>query len=452
MNRLTSDTQVVASNLVSLLPELTGMIVRLIGAVGLLLALLPELMIVLLPLGIALILVSFLFRKKLKKLHKKIQEKDGALRIFLQERLGSMMILRIFGQEERTTGEAADYMKEHKAARMKRNRFSNLANIGFSLAMNGAYIGSAIYCGIGVYHGTVTIGTLTAVLQLVSQIQGPFANISGLLPRFYAMTASAERLMEAEAFPEDMPGRPLSEAQEFYSARMAAFGLGGVSYAYYPPADSPDGISKEAVPDTVRNIDILIRKGEYVAFTGHSGCGKSTVLKLLMGIYSPDRGQRYALCNDGSRMELDTSWRRLFAYVPQSNLLISGTIREVVCFGEDGTSRDPGQIRQALRVACAEEFVDALENGIDTQLGERGSGLSEGQMQRLAIARAIYSGSPVLLLDEATSALDSATEQKLITNLKELTDRTVVIITHRPAALDICDRVLQFSEEGVMEA
>lgn len=452
MNRLTSDTRVVASNLVSILPELTGMIVRLVGAVALLIALQPELMLVLLPLGIGLILVSFLFRKTLKKLHKKIQEKDGALRIFLQERLSSMMILRVFGQEQQTAEESAVYMKEHKAARMKRNNFSNLANIGFGLVMHGAYIGSAIYCSVGIFRGTVSFGTLTAVMSLVSQVQGPFANISGLLPRYYSMTASAERLMEAEAFPEEVPGRPLAEVQEFYDSRMEAIGLEGVSYAYYPPSASPEGISKEDVPDTVRDINIRIGKGEYVAFTGQSGCGKSTVLKLLMGVYAPDKGQRYALDSDGSKMELDGSWRRLFAYVPQSNLLISGTIREVVCFGDAGKTADPERIRRALRVSCAEEFVDSMENGLDTLLGERGSGLSEGQMQRLAIARAIFSESPVLLLDEATSALDSATEQKLLENLKELTDRTVVIITHRPAALSICDRILKFTEGGVIEA
>lgn len=138
----------------------------------------------------------------------------------------------------------------------------------------------------------------------------------------------------------------------------------------------------------------------------------------------------------------------MFSYVPQGNALMNGTIREIVSFGDPSASHDDERIQRALVASCADEFIHDL----DATLGERGTGLSEGQMQRLAIARAIFSESPVLLLDEATSALDSATEQKLLENLKELTDRTVVIITHRPAALSICDRILKFTEGGVIEA
>jgi ATP-binding cassette subfamily B protein len=165
---------------------------------------------------------------------------------------------------------------------------------------------------------------------------------------------------------------------------------------------------------------------------------------LLMGIYKPDKGQCYIRDSAGVEKELNSSWNRLFAYVPQGNKLMSGTVRDIVSFADKAHSSDEERINSALKIACADEFINELDNGIDTVLGERGTGLSEGQMQRIAIARAVFSGSPVLLLDEATSALDDVTEKKVLENLRSLTDKTVIIVTHRPAALEICDKVIGF--------
>ena len=198
------------------------------------------------------------------------------------------------------------------------------------------------------------------------------------------------------------------------------------------------------MPVAVTGLDLSISKGEYVAFTGHSGCGKSTALMLLMGIYKPDSGMRYVELKDGTRKELTSAWHRLFAYVPQGNKLMSGTVREIVSFADKPCSGDDARINQALKIACADQFISELDNGIDTVLGERGTGLSEGQMQRIAIARAIFSEAPVLVLDEATSALDDLTEKELLENLRALTDKTVIIVTHRAAALEICDRKIEF--------
>ena len=198
-------------------------------------------------------------------------------------------------------------------------------------------------------------------------------------------------------------------------------------------------------------VSVEVDKGDYVAFTGHSGCGKSTVLKLLMGIYKLDSGDVYIKDKDGGIREPDPEARNLFAYVPQGNLLMSGTIRDVVCFADKSSSSDQDKIDRALKIACADGFVSELDDGLDTLLGERGTGLSEGQMQRLAIARAVFSGRPVLLLDEATSALDSNTEREVLLNLRNMPDKTVIIVTHRPAALEICDRVIKFAEGEIVE-
>ena len=446
LNRLTSDTTVVANNYTEIIPGFAGMAVKMLSALIMLIVLDTRFALIVIPLGVVLGILTFAFRKSMKKFHKRVQEKDGALRVFLQERIGSLTVIRSFAAEDQTEEEERSKAGEHKKARMRRTAFSNVCNFGFGAAMNGMYIFGIIYCAYGIFTGTIQYGTLTAIAQLITQIQSPFANITGYLPRWYQMLASAERLMEIEKFDDDIV--EASETSEavcgFYRDSFAGIGLENAGYTYYPASGKVDGVIKDNMPEAVSGLNLSIAKGEYVAFTGHSGCGKSTALMLLMGIYKPDSGMRYVELKDGTRKELTPVWHRLFAYVPQGNKLMSGTVREIVSFADKSGSSDDERINKALKIACADEFISELENGIDTVLGERGTGLSEGQMQRIAIARAIFSGSPVLVLDEATSALDDQTEKKLLENLRALTDKTVIIVTHRAAALEICDRKIDF--------
>ena len=496
MNRLTNDTVVVANNSVEIIPGLTGMVVKLLSALGMIILLEPRFAAILIPGGLVLVFFTWLFRRILKLLHRDMQEADGRVRIFLQEHLGSLLMIRSFAAENQTLDGARDRMSEHRDVRMKRSRFSNLCNIGFGAAMNGMYLLGVGWCGYGIMTGTITFGTLTAITQLISQIQSPFANITGYLPKYYAMLASAERLREAEAFPgESEDPLPLEKVLSVYRNSLSSFGLRDVSFAYYPtgdyystgeystgekegglsdirgqqngnfPAgtnaqnnDLPNCASDEKLygmsmpngkaPAVLQNVSLEIRKGEHIAFCGQSGCGKSTVLKLLMCVYQPASGKRYYQTTDGTEHDLTLADRRLFAYVPQGNVLMTGTVREVVCFAEPSAAMDETRLWRALSIACADEFVRNLENGPDTVLGERGMTLSEGQMQRLAIARAIFSGSPILLLDEVTSALDVNTEKRLLENMRSLPDQTVIIVTHRPAVLSVCDRVLTFGPGG----
>lgn len=444
MNRLTSDTAVVSKAMVNLLPNLAGMLVRLIGALAALLILEPKFAAILIPGGLLLMALTYSFRRVLKALHKRIQEADGALRIFLQERLGSLLVLRSFGVEERSGELAEERMKKHRAARMRRNHVSNLCNVGFGLVIQGAYLGAAIYCAIGLLNGTLSYGTLMAILQLVGQIQAPFSNISGLVPEYYGMIASAERLMEPEGFAEDgVSPRSLGEIRRFYGEDFRALGLREACFTYQPPVR---GEEDAPMPVVLEQLSLEVQKGEFVAFTGHSGSGKSTALKLLMSLYPLDSGARYLKTGAGE-LPLDASWRGLFAYVPQGNQLLSGTIREIVAFGDAEGMGKEQELWRALRVACAEDFVSALDKGLDSPLGESGAGLSEGQMQRIAIARAVFSDRPVLLLDEATSSLDAETEKRVLENLRAMTDQTVLIVTHRPAALSICDKRIDLAGE-----
>ena len=444
MNRLTNDTAVVARSATSILPNLAGLLVRLVGAMTALIVLEPRFAVVLIPGGLLVMLLTYAFRRVLKALHKRIQETDGRLRAFLQERLGSQLVLRSFGVEKQSEELAQELMQAHMDARIRRNPFSNFCNLGFGLIIQGATAGSAIYCAVHLMGGTLSYGTMMAVLQLVGQIQSPFANISGIVPEFYGMMASAERLREAESFPEyGGEAREERQIQRFYEEELVSLGLDKACFTYQPPVREE---GERPMPVVLDGLSLQIRKGEFAAFTGHSGSGKSTVLKLLMSIYPLDSGESYLETHEGRR-KLDASWRGLFAYVPQGNDLISGSIREIIAFGDPEKMKREDELWKALRIACAEDFVASLDKGLDSELGESGSGLSEGQMQRIAIARAVFSARPVLLLDESTSSLDGETEKRVLENLRSMTDRTVLIVTHRPAALAICDKQIELAGE-----
>ena len=448
MNRLTSDTKITADGMTQILPGTAGMAVRMAGAVTGILILEPAFLWILIPGGILIMGFTYGFRRILKRMHKRIQEADGRLRVCLSERLSGMMVIRIFGQEKSAAACSSDLMCEHKSARMQRNHFANLCNTGFSAALNGLYILGAFFCGYGILNGAMSYGDFTAMLQLIGQIQNPFANITSYLPRYYAMLASAERLMEAESFPLDHTEEPVteSEVKRFYQEEFSGLEMKDISFTYPAPAEEERSQNK-SMPVVIRNLNLKILKGETVAFAGPSGCGKSTVLKLFMCLYPTDSGDRSILTHKGE-IPLTSCWRTLFSYVPQGNYLMSGTIREIVTFHAPDHTDQEERFRHALRIACADGFVSSLEKGADTLLGERGAGLSEGQMQRLAIARAVFSDHPILLLDEATSSLDPATEKQLLKNLRTMTDKTVIIVTHRTAALDFADRCIHFKEQG----
>lgn len=281
--------------------------------------------------------------------------------------------------------------------------------------------------------GSITYGTLTAIIQLIGQIQTPFANIGSTFPQYTSMLASAERLMELTEQTVTLRQTENGLIREQVYKDMKSIRFEHVTFAY------------EEERPVLKDENITISKGEFVALIGSSGIGKSTIMKLLLSVYQPQEGKIQLETEEGM-LGLSELPSGMFAYVPQGNHLMSGTIWEVVGFAERTNEIDREKVEEACRVACAHEFICMLPKGYDTVLGERGDGLSEGQMQRLAVARAVYSGCPVLLLDEATSALDADTERRMILSLKQMSDCTVILVTHRKEAWELCDRVLERKE------
>lgn len=441
MNRITSDTNVIANAVSAIIPETLGAAARIVGALIALLQIIPQIALFLIPGGILFAAVSLLMQNKLKQLHKTVQHTEGKTYSFMLERLSSLLVIHAFTQENASEAMAGQRIDQQNTVRMGRMRFSIFCNGALSGVMITAQILGIGMCGLGILNKTISYGMMSTVLYLVNMLETPLKGISGYISQYFGMLASAERLMEIETYELDSPSVPVpqEEVNRYYAQQFDAFGLEHADFAY------EDGEGAEVLQD----FSLMVRKGEFVAFTGESGCGKSTSLKVLLNLFPLCGGNVYRQDTDGTRHPLDAPWRGLFAYVPQGNQLISGTIRETVTFSDPNLMEQDEKIYKALQIACADDFVKELPGGLDTVLGERGSGLSEGQMQRLSVARAILSERPVLLLDEATSALDAATEAQLLKNLRAMTDRTVLIITHREAALDICDKRIHFEKPSL---
>ena len=434
LNRITNDAVVVADGFVQIIPGIIAMLVKLAGAAAVLFVLDYRFSVIFFAGGGLVLIFTTLFRRVMKKLHKDVQAADGVLRSYLSENLGSLMVLKTFGAERKSIDTSKQYMDKHRFMRMKRNKFSNICNVGFGLVMNGGYIFGLCWCSFGILHGSITYGTLSAVLQLVDQLWAPLANMTGYLPKFYGMLSSAERCMELETLEEEHVESQFSRdyCRELYKD-MTAIECKNITFRY------EDDIILE-------NADISIGKGELITIMGNSGAGKSTLLKLLLAIYEPEKGT-LEIKTEKESYALTEKYRKMFAYVPQGNFLMSGNVTSAIASLDDTNADvDMDKVKAVAHIACADTFVEKLEHGYDTLIGERGMGISEGQAQRLAIARALYTDAPVLLLDEATSALDEQIEKKVLKNIRELTDKTVIIVSHRKAVLEVCDRCVVLEE------
>ena len=428
LNRLNNDVRRVNEGILAIVPNAGSMVTRLVAAVVVLGVLDARFTGLLVVLGGVVIMITGLMRHFLKELNKKVSEQDGRVSGFLQEIMEKLLMVQAMDVSEEVERRADGLLNQRYAMQRKRKNVSVLTHTGITIITMGAGFLALTWCAYRMLQGQMSFGSLTAVIQLVNQLQTPFVNLSGILPQYVAMIASAERLMELEA----IQGEPVSSLEDpkGLHEQLQALTVEQLSFSY----DS----------DVILNGAFFsLPKGAFAVITGPSGIGKSTLLKLFLGIYKPDHGALY-LDLGPERMPLGRSTRRMFAYVPQGNLLLSGTLRENLTIVNPAATE--AEISRAVYVSAMDEFLPGLPQGLDTPLGESGAGLSEGQAQRLAIARAVLSGAPILLLDECTSALDEGTEKTVLCRLKAMPDRTCIAVTHRPAAIALCDWRLEVSE------
>lgn len=428
MNRLNNDVKAVNDGILSALPSVASTITKIAAAIGALLAMEPIFTLILLAAGAVLVIFTGLLRRRMKLLQKHVSEEEGKVSSLLQESLEKLLMIQALDVADQIELRSDNAMHRRYQAQRKRKNATLLANTGLNIMYYGAGFAALAWCSIGLLQGTITFGSLTAVTQLVNQLQSPFVRISGIFPQYIAMITSAERLIELENL-DPQPSRALENPQHFYRS-LTAIGAENLTFSY-----DRDLVLEDAC--------FRIPKGSFAVITGPSGIGKSTLLKLLLGIFRPAQGQLYFETEEG-RSPVSRSTRRMFAYVPQGNLLLSGTLRENLTITRpDATEKE---LAQAVYVSAMDEFLPGLPQGLDTILGEGGAGLSEGQSQRLAIARAILSGAPVILLDEGTSALDAETEKLVLQRICSLPDRTCIAVTHRPAAIELCDRNIEMQD------
>lgn len=427
VNRLAGDVTVISDAATTILPNIVMMTVRLVAAMAVLIHLEWRFALVFAAGGVLMFCSARFLKRRVQGYHRSMQEKEGKVCSFWQEVFENLIVVKAFAGEKMSAKKSELLLEEHYKVRMKRSLVSTLSMFGTAFIVRLGHIFAIGYGAFCLLSGKMDYGTLTALTQLVSQVQQPFANMSGIMPRYYAALSSAERLMEMEELADDSNTEAGAvNAAETYR-RMKYIDVRGVEFSY-----DRDNIVLE-------NCCCRIHKGDFISITGMSGIGKSTLFKLLLDVYPKRAGELCLVSENGGEIPINGNTRPLFAYVPQGNMLFSGTIRENLCFLAAENAEDEA-IRKALVCACADSFLDELPEGLDTVIGEQGIGLSEGQIQRLSVARAILSGAPILLFDEATSALDEATEAALLSNLRAMTDRTCVIVTHKKAALDICNR------------
>ena len=426
VNLLFSDIKIVSDGVSSIIPGISGMLSRLAFAFITLTVLEPFLAVIyLIGGGIILISVGF-FRKKLKSLHRAVQEKEDRVHSLVQEMIENILIIKVFRAEKHFEERTIQAQEDYSDVRLRRKKYRLISVNMFSFAFRMGYVAALVY---GVYElagGSISYGTLIAVLHIVGQMRVPIYNLSGILPRIYEMTGSAERIMAIDTAGEEVPDSSVDGFQMLT--------VKDVTFSY----------DREEV---IKDISLEIKQNDIVALTGTSGGGKSTFFLLLLGIYHPDRGIIQIHTEQGI-FEPSVQTRHLFAYVPQGNSLFSGTIRENVVFNRE---YDAEKFKNALKTADAYDFVEELPAREETLIGEKGTGLSEGQVQRISIARAVYSDAPILLLDESTSALDEQTEARVLDNIRNMKNKTVLIVTHRPAALKICTKHLHIDNHWISE-
>jgi len=429
LNRLNSDISKIGEGFVEILPKLSYFVFRFVSAFIVLFLIDYLFALIILGFGLIVLLGGKLFGKRMKRLHTEHQESETKSRSFMQESIENMLVIKSFNANAEMNKRNVELLVDNLKKKINRNNMSIFASSGVSSVLSVGYFIAIIWGALQIVAGAITFGSLTAILQLVQQVQSPFSGMSQLLPKYYGMIASSQRVMEIEDLKDEEEGDLVVMKEEEFKRLI----FDQVSFGYY---------SEDYV---IRNLSMDISSQEILRLSGISGIGKSTILKLMLGLMEPNTGRIYLELKTGKKIPVGKHTRHIFTYVPQGNLILSGTVRDNIVFNKEDYNMN--QVIAAAKVAEIDEFIKTLPNKYDTVLGERGTGLSEGQVQRLAIARALMSDGFILLFDEATSALDSETEIKILNNIKKLKNKTCVIVSHKDNVSVISEKVIEIPEQ-----
>ena len=429
LNRIVQDLSTIVSVITSSLPFVIITIVQFTASFCFLFSMdrtLAVMLVLILPL---FALLSRIYVRRMRHMTKAVRESDSRIHAIMQESLQHKIVIKTLEQTDGMSRKLNEMQNRLHDEVVARTRFSVLARSLVSTGFSAGYLTAFLWGAFRLQGSGITFGVMTAFLQLVGRIQRPLSDMARLIPTLVGALTSAERLMELEEQPSESSDQPICMDD------VAGIRLDGVTFSY---ADGSDTV--------ISNLSATFPPGSMTAILGETGAGKTTLIRLILALLRPDEG-RLVIYDSKREEEISPLTRTNFIYVPQGNTLFSGTIRENLLLGRPEATDE--ELWQALHTACA-EFVEQLPAGLDTLCSEQGGGLSEGQAQRIAIARSLLRSGSILLLDEATSALDADTERRFLKNIaSEMHNKTIIFITHRTSVLEYCDHVLRIKDKVI---
>lgn len=426
LNRLETDVNVVVDFLAETIPNTLSVLALFIGAFWYLFSMDAMLAIVTIAIIPLFILLSKLYVRQMRNLTRTVRNSDSKVQSVLQETIQNRMLIKTLESGDAMVGKLAGTQQELRQNVVHKTTFSVFSNLILNVGFAAGYLVAFLWAAIRLSQHTLTFGGMTAFLQLVNKIQGPARNLTKLVPAFVSVLTAAERLMELEEDPLEEQGDSIP------MEAPCGIRFDNVSYAY----DNEEQL-------TINSLSFDFKPGSCTALLGETGAGKTTIVRMILALLKPKSGA-ITIYNKKVEQQLSPLLRCNLVYVPQGNTLMSGTIRDNLLLGKPDATEE--EMKETLKKSCA-EFVMQLPDGIDTICAEKGGGLSEGQAQRIAIARALLRNRPIMIFDESTSALDPETERQLLANILSKKDKTIIFVTHRPAVVEYCDQTLKINKQ-----
>lgn len=426
LNRLEFDVNNVVNFLTETIPSTLSVLAMFIGAFLYLFSMDKVLAVIVIGIFPMFLAVSKIYVGQMRHLTRQVRDSDSKVQSVLQETIQHRMLIKTLESDSAMVERLGNTQSELRHRVVRRTKFSVFSNMVVNFGFAFGYLVAFLWAAIRMSAHTLSFGGMTAFLQLVNRIQGPARNLTKLVPAFVSVFTAAERLMELEEDPLEEQGTPI------YIKAPCGIRLQNIGYAY------EDGGGEKVID----GLSFDFKPGSCTAILGETGAGKTTLVRMILALVQPQDG-KIEIYHGSTHQALSPLHRCNFVYVPQGNTLMSGTIRENLRLGKlDATDEE---MLHALHVSCA-DFVNDLPDGLNTLCSEQGGGLSEGQAQRIAIARSLLRDRSVMLFDEATSALDPDTERQLLNNILSAHDKTIIFITHRPAVIDYCDQTLKLEK------